>query len=167
MERTSATLTGSHATAHLRALAVTLVTLALHGCGGNVVASDAGHETDAAPPDRDAAQAPSDGGLDAELSDAATSASDASSDAAQALDASTSAEVDTCAHLARLAPCGPASEDAAVCLEGLLQTRSQSAGCEPEYAAWIACVSALTSCPSGSGALCPTEYSALGTCISH
>ena len=72
-----------------------------------------------------------------------------------------------CASLGRIAPCGPASMDAGMCLDSFVNMRTQAGTrCGSQYQAWRSCVTSLVACPTGSGALCPTEYSALGTCIS-
>lgn len=61
-------------------------------------------------------------------------------------------------------PCAPGG-DVTACVEGLIDVRTEHAeGCEPEYEAWLACLTALSVCDSSSGVLCPTEYSALGMC---
>jgi hypothetical protein len=72
------------------------------------------------------------------------------------------AERAACANLGRLACAAmPLDEDA--CVEAMLDLRPESE-CSAEWDAWVACVEALETCPTGDGALCPTEYTTLGTC---
>ena len=98
--------------------------------------------------------------------DVGTPAADADAEPVDA-HVDTVAEDRACANLASIAPCGPASMDAALCRANFLDLRGRAgARCASDYAAWLDCLTMLSACPPGSGALCPTEYSALGICIS-
>jgi hypothetical protein len=80
----------------------------------------------------------------------------------------TGAQQAACTNLHRIAPCGDWSTDSMACLDGLdgYRTQAETHGCDSQYSALVTCITDLTACPSGSGTLCPTEYGALGTCVS-
>ncbi len=78
-----------------------------------------------------------------------------------------SPEERACANLASLAPCTVGATDEEACVDSFLENRAEFHGdgeCRAEYDAYLACVTSLTSCPTGDGAVCPAEVSALGLC---
>lgn len=102
-----------------------------------------------------------DAGVDAGAADAGLHDANVNADSG-----ATPAEQAACAQLATLAPCGPASMDHDACIGSFTHMRAQAgASCASQYDAWVDCVAHLSTCPSGSGVLCPDQYSALGACV--
>jgi hypothetical protein len=79
-----------------------------------------------------------------------------------------SPEQAACANLGSLGECTVGGTDEEACVASLMQTRTRLQGdgaCREQYDAYIACMTSLSSCPSGpSGSVCPEEISALGAC---
>ena len=74
------------------------------------------------------------------------------------------AERAACSNVATL--CGLSSVNEGRCNDALVSVRGQVPGtpCRPQFDAWVACMNALSMCPSESR-VCPEEYSLLGMCV--